>query len=86
MDSATEPDPSAWLVHVVPVTWPSEYTGVRLANGEVAVVDATGDLVALTGRDYRLGGLMIGVGAVGGPLFGKSWFAQFMACGSVSQL
>jgi hypothetical protein len=30
----------------VSVAWPSDFTGVRLAGGEVAVVDASGNLVA----------------------------------------
>jgi hypothetical protein len=83
-----QPDPSGQLVRVVAVSWPSPYRGVRLASGEVAIVDATGRLVATTGRDYRIAGLLVSVAAAGGPLFdrGESWWGGFTVCGSVSPL
>lgn len=83
-----QPDPSGQLVRVVPVSWPSEYRGVRLATGEVAIVDAAGNLVAMTGRDYRIEGLLVAVAAAGGPLFdrGESWWGGLTVCGSVSGL
>jgi hypothetical protein len=38
--------------HDMPVMWPVGFTGVRLARGEVAVLDADGKVVATTGRTY----------------------------------
>ena len=66
---------------LVPVRWPLEYTGVRLAGGEVAVVDGAGQLVATTGSNYRLKGEWAVVGAIGGPLFGEPpWIDAFNVC------
>jgi hypothetical protein len=78
--ASPEPDPSQWIVHVVSVRWPSQYSGVGLANREIAVVDATGHLVAMTGRTYQLDGVMIFGGAVGGDLFGKTWPGALDVC------
>lgn len=65
----------------VAVRWPLEYTGVRLADGEVAVLDGAGHLVATTGSPYRLQGEWAVVGAIGGPLFGKPpWVDAFNVC------
>jgi hypothetical protein len=63
-----------------------EYTGVRLADGEVAVLDGAGHLVATTGSKYRLKGQWAVIAAVGGPLFGKPpWIDGFDVCrGSAS--
>jgi len=67
----------------IAASWPSEYKGVRLADGEIAVLDGAGSLVATTGRKYRVDGLSISVAPVGGPLFGKefSWIGAFIVCG-----
>ena len=37
-----------------PVMWPTGYTGSRLADGQVAVLDASGVVVATTGREYAI--------------------------------
>ena len=77
----TEPDPSGFRVPVVPVTWPADYTGVRMASGQVAVFDATGNLVAMTGREYRVTGAVTKVAAIGGELFGKpAWLSAVTVC------
>jgi hypothetical protein len=63
------------------VRWPLEYTGVRLADGEVAVLDGSGEHVATTGSNYRLKGEWAVVAAIGGPLFGEpSWIDAFNVC------
>jgi hypothetical protein len=38
----------------VAVFWPGGFTGARLPEGELAVTDASGNLVAATGRNYKL--------------------------------
>jgi len=43
----------------VTVLWPHDFTGVRLANGGLAVADASGGLVALTGQTYQLEGCWV---------------------------
>ncbi len=79
--ASPELDPSTWQVRLAPVGWPSEYTGVLVASGEVAVVDATGNLVAMTGREYQLEGELRMEAAIGGPLFGKpGWPVAFNVC------
>ena len=61
--------------------WPLEYTGLRLAGGEVAVLDGAGHPVATTGTSYRLKGEWAVVGAIGGDLFGEpSWIDAFNVC------
>ena len=37
-----------------PVMWPDGFTGVRLANGQVGVLNGAGILVATTGRRYEI--------------------------------
>jgi hypothetical protein len=37
-----------------PAMWPVGYTGVRLIGGQVAVLNAGGDLVAMTGKAYAI--------------------------------
>lgn len=65
----------------VALRWPLEYTGVRVADGEVAVLDGAGHPVATTGRSYRLKGEWAVVAAIGGPLFGKPpWIDAFNVC------
>lgn len=39
-----------------PVMWPVGFTGLRLAGGEVAVLNRAGRVVATTGREYALSG------------------------------
>jgi hypothetical protein len=76
------PEPSGvdpWPVPLVPVRWPTDYTGVRLADGEVAVVN-TGYLVAMTGMQYRLKGEWAILGSTGGPKFPHSWIHGFNVC------
>jgi hypothetical protein len=65
------------------VWWPMDFGGVRLAGGEVAVMDGAGNLVAVTGRKYRLKGEWLGLGSVGGPDFPSAWIAAFYACGAI---
>jgi len=62
------------------VRWPSGYSGVRLASSQIAVVDDTGYVAAVTGRRYRLDGNMLMSAAIGGSLFGKAWFTSFDVC------
>jgi hypothetical protein len=38
----------------VPVMWPTGYTGLRLARGEVEVLDEAGKVVATTGKRYDI--------------------------------
>ena len=65
----------------VALRWPLEYTGLRLAGGEVAVLDGAGHPVATTGSKYRLTGEWAVVGAIGGPLFGEPpWIDAFSVC------
>ena len=67
----------------VPVQWPRGFTGVRLAGGEVAVLDTAGNVVATTGRNYRLrGGWMIGT--IGFEFDAPTHVAAFLACGVVN--
>jgi hypothetical protein len=84
-----DPDPAGFRVPVVPVTWPAAYTGVLMADRQVAVVDGSGNLVAMTGREYRLTGAVLVIAAVGGELFGKGgWVHSVTVCplaGSVVQ-
>ena len=40
---------------VLPVMWPTSYTGLRLAGGEVAVLNREGKVVAKTGGRYAIG-------------------------------
>jgi hypothetical protein len=65
------------------VWWPMDFAGVRLAGGEVAVVDGAGNLVAVTGRKYRLKGEWLGLSSIGGPDFPSTWIAAFYACGAI---
>ncbi len=37
-----------------PVMWPDGYTGVLLNGGQVAVLNAGGDIVAMTGKAYAI--------------------------------
>lgn len=60
----------------VPVMWPPEFTG-RHSGSEVAVLDANGKVVAVTGHHYRMEGGSVGGKPQGGPPF------SFWACGSV---
>jgi len=38
----------------VAVFWPDGFTGTALPGGELAVADSSGNLVAITGRNYKL--------------------------------
>jgi hypothetical protein len=58
------------VVGVTPVIWPLGFTG-RREGSEVAVLDPTGEVVATTGRTYRLDG--------------GYWGEGFSACGAVPQ-
>ena len=82
LDTVVWPGPSGVdPERFVSVLWPLEYGGVRLAGGEVAVLDGAGHLVAMTGTKYRLSGEWAVIGAVGGPLFGKPpWIDGFDVC------
>jgi hypothetical protein len=65
------------------VWWPMDFAAVRLAGGEVAVVDGAGNLVAVTGRKYRLKGEWLVAGSIGGPNFPSRWIDAFYACGAI---
>ena len=82
LDSIAWPSPLGFAPErFVPIRWPLEYTGLQLADGEVAVLDGAGEVLATTGRGYRLKGEWAVVGAVGGPLFGKgAWIDGFNVC------
>jgi hypothetical protein len=67
-------------VRFVPIYWPFEYTGLRLAGDEVAVLDGAGHLVATTGSRYRLKGQWRVLGSIGGPKFPYSWIDGFVVC------
>ncbi len=79
-------DTVAWPTDVaperfVPVRWPLEYTALRLSDGQIAVLDGGGAVVATTGRTYRLTGAWAIVAAIGGPLFGEPpWIDAFNVC------
>jgi len=70
-----------------PVMWPSGYTGLRLADGHVQVLDVSGHVVATTGREYAIspaphpggeaGQLMDRIGAIAAPTC-YSW--DFVDC------
>jgi len=69
---------------IVSVTWPSGFTHLRLAGGEVAVLDPHGNVVATTGRRYSLKGAWI----IGAPFgFRESpeplQVTGFVACGAI---
>jgi hypothetical protein len=66
---------------VVPVQWPKGFTGVRLSGGDVAVLDAAGNVVATTGRNYRLKGMWM-IGAIGFEPDAPKHVAGFRACGA----
>ena len=77
------PEPSGvdpWPVPLVPVHWPMDYTGVRLADGEIAVVNGAGHLVATTATSYRFKGDWSILGSIGGPKFPHSWIDGFNVC------
>jgi hypothetical protein len=57
-------------IGATPVMWPLGFTG-RREGSEVVVLDPTGDVVATTGRTYRLDG--------------GYWGEGFSACGAVPQ-
>jgi hypothetical protein len=81
-DAGVWPEPSGvdpWPVPLVPVRWPESHRGVRLADGEVAVVNA-GRLVAMTGMNYRLKGDWAILGSIGGPKFPHEWIHGFNVC------
>jgi hypothetical protein len=48
------PDEGMSLAGDVAVFWPDRYTGTGLDGGELAVVDASGNVLAITGKAYRL--------------------------------
>jgi hypothetical protein len=62
---------------IVPVIWPSGYTGIRQLSGAIEVLDGTGHRVATTGRRVVLHlqytAWMGGTNSTGGP--------EFLACG-----
>jgi hypothetical protein len=83
LDTGVWPEPSGlgYPVRFVEVSWPLEYSGMRLASGEVAVLDGAGSLVATTGSTYRLKGEWRIAAAIGGQLFGKgAWIDGFNVC------
>jgi len=57
--------------------WPVGYTGLRLAGGQVVVLDRSGNVVATTGKEYAIappphpggeaGQLMDRIGAIAAP-------------------
>ena len=63
----------------VSMMWPEGFTGVRVAGGDLAVVDGSGNLVAMTGRNYQLRGGFVTHEAPGYP--GTKGIGGFLACG-----
>lgn len=49
------------------VIWPVGFTGVRLADGEVAVLNQAGNVIATTGKDYGIAIAPAGDGVEGYP-------------------
>ena len=65
---------------IVPLQWPVGFTGVRLAEGQIAVVDPTGNLVALTGHTYAFkGASVIEIYALGNAA-PPGWVSEFNVC------
>ena len=84
-------DTVAWPTDVagqrfVSVMWPTGLTGVRTLGGELAVVDASGGLVAMTGRKYRLKGHWVVIQPFGEPFPLPLVLGAFQACGDGSSV
>jgi hypothetical protein len=69
-------DPQKWVL----IRWPMDYSGLRMADGEVAVLDEAGHLVATTGRKYRLTGDWAVYGSISGNPLPNGGFDGFNAC------
>lgn len=65
---------------ILPVRWHRGFTALRLAGGEVAVLDHAGNHVVTTGRKYKLKGNWV-LGNSAGDLVGPPHVDQFVACG-----
>jgi hypothetical protein len=85
--SPGSPEPSGveW-VPFVHTYWPSAYKGLQLANGEVAVVDETDHLIAMTGGRYQFKGGWVVYGSIGGPKYPYSWIHAFNVCGEAGSV
>jgi hypothetical protein len=82
LDTGAWPEPSdVDPLQFVGVSWPSDYLGSRLADGEIAVVDGAGRLVGTTGKDYQFRGEWVLAGSTGGPIFPRSFIEGFSVCG-----
>jgi hypothetical protein len=76
-DTHWEESGPAWVGNdegIVPVMWPTGYTGRRLLLGEVEVLDDAGKVVATTGKRYLLGER---------PAIGFATNGAFPACSNV---
>ena len=80
------PDTVDWLEpfgrqDIVAVTWPEGFRGVHVGD-DLAVVDASGGLVAVTRRTYRFRGVWFSIVAAWADGEGSySTFGGFSACG-----
>jgi hypothetical protein len=72
--------------NIVSVQWPVGFTGVRLAGGQVAVVDASGNVAAMTGTKYRLKGSWLVIQPFGEPHPRPLVVGGFWACGDESSV
>jgi len=82
LDTGALPAPSGVdPLRFVGVSWPSEHVGSRLADGEIAVLDGSGRVVATTGVGYRFSGEWVLAGSIGGPIFPRSFIQGFSVCG-----
>lgn len=82
LDTGAWPEPSGVdPLQFVGVSWPSDYVGSRLADGEIAVLDGAGRVVATTGREYQFRGEWVLAGSIGGPIFPRSFIQGFSVCG-----
>jgi len=67
-------------LEVVGVSWPAGYSGLRQADGEIALLDGAGRLVAMTGRSYQFEGEWVLGGSTGGPIFPRDFIMGFSVC------
>jgi len=67
------------------VAWPVGFRGVRLAGGEVGVVDPANHLVAITGRRYSLN---VSIGGIGGfaDYKGPTWVESYVLCSDLGSV
>lgn len=71
------PMPPVAIGTTVPVMWPTGYTGLRLASGEVEVRDVTGKLVATTGKRFDIAER---------PVYGFDTNGAWPACSNLTEI